>query len=66
MAFVAHPRLKQQAAGIAASILALNTTEPGQALLKAAQHESYVPLTPADLATVDPLVTEYYRQKAAN
>jgi phosphonate transport system substrate-binding protein len=66
MAYVVHPRLKAQADTLSASLLGLNQSETGQAFLKASQHDSYVALTAAQLATVDPLVTEYYRQKAAN
>lgn len=66
MAYVAHPRMKTQVDALTGSLLALNKSEAGQGLLKTAQHDSYVALTPAQLATVDPLVTEYYRQKAAN
>lgn len=66
MAFVAHPRLKAQVEALTAGLLALNQSEAGKGLLKSAQHTSYVTLSAAQLTTVDPLVTEYYRQRAAN
>jgi ABC-type phosphate/phosphonate transport system substrate-binding protein len=66
MAYLAHPRLKAQIDALSAGLLSLNDTEIGQTFFKAAQHDSYVALTAAKLATADPLVTEYYRQRALN
>lgn len=64
MGFLAHPRLKAQAAQLRETILQTAQTPQGRELLKAAQQDSYVALSAADLSAQDGVVTEFYRQRA--
>jgi phosphonate transport system substrate-binding protein len=64
MAYVAHPRMRPQVDPLTHALMTFPSTAEGQALLKAAQHDGLTLLTPTELASVDPLVTEYYRQRA--
>jgi phosphonate transport system substrate-binding protein len=64
MGFLAHPRLKAQAAQLRETILQTAQTPQGRELLKAAQQDSYVALSAADLTSQDGVVTEFYRQRA--
>lgn len=64
MGFAVHPRLRSHAPELRRSILQMPHTAQGQAMLKATQQENYVALTPADLASQDTVVTEFYRQRA--
>lgn len=64
MGFLAHPRLKGQAAQLRETILQTAQTPQGRELLKAAQQDSYVALSAADLTSQDGVVTEFYRQRA--
>jgi phosphonate transport system substrate-binding protein len=64
MGFLAHPRLKAQAAQLRETILQTAQTPLGRELLKAAQQDSYVALSAADLTSQDGVVTEFYRQRA--
>ena len=64
MGFLAHSRLKAQAAQLREAILQTAQTPQGRELLKAAQQDSYVALSAADLTSQDGVVTEFYRQRA--
>ncbi|QDL55844.1 phosphate/phosphite/phosphonate ABC transporter substrate-binding protein [Rhodoferax aquaticus] len=64
MAYLAHPRWSAQAPKLSQNLLQFPNTPEGQGLLKATQHEGLSALSIAELATADPLVTEYYRQRA--
>lgn len=65
MGFLAHPRLKAQVSRLRETILQTAQTPEGKELLKSAQQEAYVPLSSADLAGQDGVVTEFYRQRAS-
>ncbi|MDC8772177.1 phosphate/phosphite/phosphonate ABC transporter substrate-binding protein [Roseateles albus] len=65
MAYMAHPRLRPQLGRLKQALLAFPATPEGQAMLKAAQHDGLVTLTDAELASVDPLVVEFYKQRGA-
>lgn len=66
MGFLVHPRLRSQAPVLRDTILHMPQTAQGQEMLKTTQQENYVALTPADLATQDAVVTEFYRQRAVS
>lgn len=66
MAYLAHPRLGKQVAQIRKNLLDFPRSSEGQAMFKETQHEGFSPLTAQELASVDPLVVEYYNQRAAN
>ncbi|MEJ6004679.1 PhnD/SsuA/transferrin family substrate-binding protein [Paucibacter sp. AS339] len=66
MAYLAHPRLRSQVGALTQSLLAFPQTAEGLAMFKETQHEGLSPLTAAELAGADPLVVEYYKQRADN
>lgn len=65
MAYLVHPRHGGRAAVLRRELLAFPATPAGRAMLAASQHDGLVALDAAELATVDPLVTEYFRNRAA-
>ncbi len=65
MAYMAHPRLRPQIGALKQALLAFPASSEGQVMLKAAQQEGLLNLTDAELAGVDPLVVEFYKQRGA-
>ncbi len=64
LAYLAHPRWAASVPALRQALLAFPATPDGQAMMAATQHGGIVPLTEAELTTLDGDVAEYYRQRA--
>lgn len=59
------PRLAPQATALERALLEFATTLEGRAFLDALGHQGLLPVSAREMATLDPLVVELYRQQAS-